>query len=126
MASGYDPVIMTNRKFRILWTILALTLAACSSAPKNEPETSTSTPTMANSNTQPAEAPKPPAPEPPRMLAVPAGTALHVVLNTELSSSKSNAGDKFEASLTAPVVVDGVPILERGSKVHGRVVDAKE
>jgi len=59
------------------------------------------------------------------MVAVPAETPLEVLLDGSLSSDKSSAGDKFEASLAAPLVVDGTTVLEKGTKFHGHVVAAE-
>jgi hypothetical protein len=59
------------------------------------------------------------------MVAVPAETPLEVLLDGSLSSNKSSAGDKFEASLAAPLVVDGTTLLGKGTKFHGRVVAAE-
>jgi hypothetical protein len=59
------------------------------------------------------------------MITVPANTSLEVLLDGSLSSDKSSAGDKFEASLAAPLVVDGTTVVEKGSRVLGKVVDAE-
>ena len=40
-------------------------------------------------------------------------------------NGKSSAGDKFEASLAAPLVVDGTTLLGKGTRFHGRVVAAE-
>jgi hypothetical protein len=70
----------------------------------------------------PATADKPkPAPR----TTIPAGTRLSVALLDAVSSDGSEAGDSFMASLTQPVVVNGKTVLAKGTKVRGRVVDAK-
>ena len=69
----------------------------------------------------PADKPKPAA-----KTTIPAGTHLSVALLDAVSSDKSQAGDSFMASLTQPVVVNGKTVLAKGTKVRGRVVDAKE
>src|SRR5262245_5550187 len=69
----------------------------------------------------PADKPKP-APK----TTIPAGTRLSVALLDSVSSDKSQAGDSFMASLTQPVVINGKTVLAKGTKVRGRVVDAKE
>jgi hypothetical protein len=116
---------MKNLKSGILVSLAALSLAACSSTPTDQPGAATPTATPVSSNA-PAETPAPPKPAAPKMVTVPAATALEVVLDSALSSAKNNAGDKFDASLAAPVIVNGDTVLEKGAKVHGRVVDAKE
>src|SRR5437879_13631565 len=57
---------------------------------------------------------------------IPAGTHLRVALMDAVSSDKSRPGDSFMASLAEPIVVDGKTILEKGTRVRGRVIDAKE
>lgn len=62
----------------------------------------------------------------PKTTTVPAGTKLRVALLNSVSSDKSQAGDQFLASLTEPVVVNGKTVIAKGTKVRGRVVDAKD
>jgi hypothetical protein len=50
---------------------------------------------------------------------------MSVILIDALNSGKNQAGDQFRASLAAPIVVNGRTILEKGTKVQGRVVDAE-
>jgi len=57
---------------------------------------------------------------------VPAGTRLRISLIDAVSSDKSHAGDSFVGVLAEPIVIDGKTILEKGTKVLGLVVDAKE
>jgi len=59
------------------------------------------------------------------MVSVPAGTELTVVLIDSLSSEKNKAGDQFTASLATPVMLDGKTVIDKGTKVQGRVVDAE-
>ncbi len=65
-------------------------------------------------------------PRPAARITIPAGTRLRVSLIDAVSSDKSRPGDQFLASLAEPVVVNGRTVLEKGTKVTGRVVDAKE
>ena len=62
---------------------------------------------------------------PPR-LTIKAGTYVTVRLNEILSSDRSMAGDAFTATLTKPIVVDGVVVASRGQNVTGRVTEAKK
>jgi hypothetical protein len=55
----------------------------------------------------------------PRVL--PSGTLLTVQLVGSLSAANVRAGDTFTASVTAPVVIDGETIVDRGTPVTGRV-----
>lgn len=61
---------------------------------------------------------------PPR-LTIKAGTYVTVRLNEILSSDRSQPGDAFTATLTKPIVVDGVVVAARGQNVTGRVTEAK-
>jgi hypothetical protein len=67
----------------------------------------------------------PPAPKKPEPVIVPSGTELNIILSDALNSGKVKPGDTFEASLAAPVYVNGVEVLERGSKIEGKVVAAE-
>ncbi len=53
------------------------------------------------------------------------GTLVTVRLAEDLSTEKNLAGDLFSATLDQPLVVDGLVIAERGSRVDGRVVEAQ-
>ena len=55
-------------------------------------------------------------------LVIPSGTVFRVSLIDVLNTDTSSSGDRFLASLTEPVVVDGNTVLQRGTKVRGRVV----
>jgi hypothetical protein len=57
---------------------------------------------------------------------IPAGTELKVALIDPLGTDTSVAGDHFLASLTESVVVDGTTILQKGTKVRGRVVEVED
>jgi hypothetical protein len=66
------------------------------------------------------------APEPKfESIVLPAGTALQVTVDQTVSSKDNNAGDKFAASVAAPVVVDGKQVVAKGASASGRVSDAK-
>src|SRR5262245_5869563 len=66
------------------------------------------------------------APPPPRKVTVAAGTTLQVRLVEGLSTDRNQAGDTFTATLDAPLVVDGLVIAERGSRLEGRVVESEK
>src|SRR5437867_7460408 len=72
----------------------------------------------------PVESPK--TPSAPAVFEVPAGTSIRVTLIDGLSSKKNKSGDKFLATLAEPVVVEGTTVLEKGTKVQGRVLDAEQ
>jgi hypothetical protein len=58
-------------------------------------------------------------------ITVPAGTPVTVRLQSSVSSASSNAGDRFDAVLDAPLVVAGKTLAPAGANVTGRVVAAK-
>ncbi|HTA44177.1 MAG TPA: hypothetical protein VK789_17130 [Bryobacteraceae bacterium] len=76
--------------------------------------------------TAPAPEPQPSAAPSPRRVTLPAGMIVPVRLNQALSSERSVTGATFDASLAEPLVVDGLVIAERGSRVAGRIVDAQK
>lgn len=55
---------------------------------------------------------------------VPEGTAIHVVLDQAIATNQGRAGDEFEASTSAPVVIDGKTVIPKGARVRGRVVES--
>ena len=57
---------------------------------------------------------------------VPPGTRIRVSLIDSVSTSKNSPGDQFMASLAEPVIVEGKMIIEKGTKVRGRIVDVQE
>jgi hypothetical protein len=62
----------------------------------------------------------------PSRLNVPRGTFLTVRVNQLLSTDKNQAGDAFSATLTQPLVVDGVVIAEPGQTLAGRVEESQK
>jgi hypothetical protein len=71
---------------------------------------------------QAASAAPVPAPEP---ILVDAGTVLEVTLDQSLSSKTSGPGDRFDASLAAPVIVGGKQVIPSGAKASGTVTAAE-
>jgi hypothetical protein len=69
----------------------------------------------------PVPAPAPPPPPPPTV-TLKAGSLLQVRLTEGLSTDRNVPGDTFTGTIDQPIVVDGMVIAERGSKVEGRVV----
>lgn len=59
-------------------------------------------------------------------ITLPEGTSLAVTLDQSLASNQNRPGDDFDASLAAPIVVNGRAVIPKGARVSGRVVDAKE
>ena len=101
--------------------------------PVNEPQnTPAEAPTALSGPPQTTIAVPPPPSEtkpvaPPRVaktVTIPAGTLLNVRVDEKLSSSTSQTGDSFRATLDGPLVVDGAVIAERGARVEGRVAES--
>src|SRR5215831_8849232 len=98
---------------------LILSLVACS---KNAAEPNNKVATQAQSSEPASPAPTEVVNEP----TIPTGTRLHVALIDGLSTSQNRAGDQFTATLSAPVVIDGNTVLDKNTKVRGRVTDVEE
>src|SRR6516162_1855902 len=59
-------------------------------------------------------------------LTIRPGTILTVRLNQRLSSDHNQVGDVFSATLTQPVIVQGIVVAKQGQTVAGHVVEAKK
>jgi hypothetical protein len=83
-------------------------------------------PAAAAPETHVAQAPPPPPPPPPKpkTFELPAGKAISVRTTTPLSTKTVKTGDRFEASLTAPLVVNGVVIAPKGAPATGIVASS--
>jgi hypothetical protein len=62
----------------------------------------------------------------PPTLALPAGTLIQVVINSELSSDHNQSGDRFTATLEQPLIANGWVVARRGQLLTGRVVSSKK
>lgn len=61
----------------------------------------------------------------PKLIVVHSGTTIAVTVDQPVSSKTSNPGDRFEASLAAPVRVGSKMVIPSGARVIGKVTDAK-
>ena len=89
-----------------------------------------SPPAAAPSNVASANAPAPAGPAPiervaPVVRTAPAGTAVTIRTNEEISSKGDGVGERFTGVLERPVVSHGTVIFERGTSVSGEVVAEK-
>lgn len=119
---------MKERRFSP-W-VCAIVLVACYGCHSSQPNASQSNSgnsgtsgTSATSGEQ-AAAPAQPAPAP-APVVVKTGTNIRVTIDQDVSSKDSNVGDPVSASLATPIVVDGNVVVPQGSKVSGKVTDAK-
>jgi len=58
-------------------------------------------------------------------ITVPEGTDLTVALDQSLSSAENRPGDTFQASVAAPIVIDGKTVIPKDARVNGHVVDSQ-
>jgi len=59
-------------------------------------------------------------------IQIPQGTALVMTLQTTLSTKTAQAGDRFQATVSSPVHVDGQLAIPVGSQISGHVILAKQ
>ncbi|HJY88099.1 MAG TPA: hypothetical protein VKE24_14795 [Candidatus Acidoferrales bacterium] len=59
-------------------------------------------------------------------VTLPQGTTIHVRLDHALASNQARPGDRFAATVSEPVIVEGKTALPQGTPVKGRVVEAKQ
>ncbi len=96
-------------KYRVLVfaaMLFAIVLVGCK---RQGPEVST---------TQPATTALPP-------IQIPADTTLDARIDQTLSTKHSRVGERFRASLAAPLVMDGQEVLPQGAPIQGTVVMCK-
>lgn len=74
----------------------------------------------------PAQSPSAPPPPPQvRSVTVPSGTAIVVRLIDTMDSATAQPGDKFHATLDAPIAIDGDVVVPAHYDVEGHVVNAQ-
>jgi hypothetical protein len=59
-----------------------------------------------------------------REVTIPSGTRLPIVLDTTVGSATSQVEQSVQAHLARPIVVQGLTVLDKGSRVSGFVTDA--
>ncbi|HVB35874.1 MAG TPA: hypothetical protein VND42_01440 [Candidatus Acidoferrales bacterium] len=64
-------------------------------------------------------------PESAQSVTIPAGTELHVILRSTISSGASQSGDSFDGTIAEPVVVGGMVVVPRDARARGTVVEAR-
>ena len=62
----------------------------------------------------------------PTYVTVLAGTRISVRTIDGIDSTKNHAGDRFQASLEQPLIVDGKVVVAKGADVYGRLAESKE
>lgn len=59
-------------------------------------------------------------------VTIPAGTHIEVRTIDSIDSTQNQVGDRFQASLEEPLIVDGNVVVEKGADVFGRLAESKE
>lgn len=60
------------------------------------------------------------------LITVPKGTSVTAIVDQTLRSDRNHKGDRFVASLSSPVQVDGKTVLPKGAPITGKVVTVKK
>jgi hypothetical protein len=97
------------------------TSQAENSAPTSTPAVTPSTPVT----TAMAPPPPPPPPPPPKPVTIPDGTVLQVRMIDSIDSGRNQPGDRFRATLDAPITIDDKVIVPQGANIEGRVAELK-
>ena len=63
--------------------------------------------------------------EGPKPVTIPAGTDVHLILGTTISSGNSQSGDSFDGTISEPIVIRGKVVVPRDSRAKGTVVEAR-
>ncbi len=58
-------------------------------------------------------------------VTIPAGTQISIRTIDSIDSAKNRVGDRFQASLEEPLVVDGNAVVAKGADVYGRLAESK-
>jgi len=110
---------MKIRNRRFTWVaalaVLALVFAGCSKGPEDEAQAGEKSPGLFSRLTGSSTP-----------VTIPAGTPITVTLDQSLASNQQTSGDEFDASVAAPVIVNGKTVIPKGAAVIGRVVEARE
>ena len=108
---------------RCLSIAVLLALAGCGSS--STPQSGASGTTDASAPGAQSKAAAPAAPVTPPIV-VPAETVIGVTLDQTIGTKNSNVGDPFAASVSTPVVVNGMEAIPHGAKAAGHVAVADQ
>ncbi|HLH00668.1 MAG TPA: hypothetical protein VKX49_30460, partial [Bryobacteraceae bacterium] len=65
------------------------------------------------------------AERPPSAVAIAAGTPIDVRLLESIDTKRNRPGDRFDASLTNAIVLDGQTVIPRGTRFMGHLIDSQ-
>jgi len=88
------------------------------------PQTSVSSPAspLETPSTTPSNPPPAPAP---RKVTIPAGTPIRIQMVDSVDSARNRLGEKFLASLQAPIVTNDEVIVPKGTDIYVRLTEAR-
>jgi hypothetical protein len=109
-----------NRLLGLFALVLLLAVGGCGQGSLSE-----SAVTEGDGGNAAAQAPARAAAPRPQPIVVPAGTAIEITVDQSVSSKTNNAGDRFVASLAAPVLVNGRQVIPAGASASGTVTVSK-
>ena len=116
---------MQNKALVRIFTVVGL-FALCGCGQSSSPPSTPGAADTSAGNSAPSGGQKPSEPLfAPKPIVVEAGTPIRVTVDQSVSSKTSNPGDHFEASLAAPVIVDGKVVIPSGARARGTVIVAK-
>jgi len=119
-----------------LWMAPLLIVAGCSKNPTSKPQTATPAGSAQAALPSPVAQPDPPAQPDPQSatgdpapsvagtpgIVIPSGTLLRVRVDEAISTRRNSRGDRFTATLTDAVVVNGQAVLPSGTRLAGHVL----
>ncbi len=116
---------MQNKALVRIFIVVGL-FALCGCGQSSSPPSTPGAADTSAGNSAPSGGQKPSEPLfAPKPIVVEAGTPIRVTVDQSVSSKTSNPGDHFEASLAAPVIVDGKVVIPSGARARGTVIVAK-
>lgn len=92
---------------------------------KFDSEMSASEASAGMSSSRGNEAPPDYGMQPQASVTIPPGTHISVRMIDGVDSTKNQVGDRFEASLAEPLMVDGNVVIDKGADVYGRLAESK-